>query len=697
MLYTLKEVFENKIFRIPAYQRGYSWEMKQIQQLWDDIQNIHYPHPNNSFHFTGILTLNKFDESSLERLENENHGYEINDFDVEINEKSYVPYQLVDGQQRLTTLLILISLLIDSIENDPGCPENLAIDVRNSKSDYLVLLEDGETKHLFGYETDVPSHQYLLNKIFDDETIECNEPETLYTNRLGDAKVFFSEKLVELDINQKEALFRKIESRLLFAILKLNETENRTIDVSMAFETLNFRGKELTNLELLKNRLLYLVNRTSFVADIKEKISIDIINTWLIIYKWLGLNRTNELKDDEFLKAFWLLRFSDATMVAKDFKEWEKDIFQRKFSLDLKPNKNEYISQRGLNGIHVWLQDLRKSIELWFIIKNPYYFDEVENQNNVVETQFILNDEIKDLLFKVHNFPNGLGGYTQNLILSILSKNLPTQNEIEDLDDDDDNEDDYVSHYHNIIIGLLKAIERHNFANFILNGNKTVFNREKIYRCINNYFRTGYGAVLNAGNIERKINLLYYIENDLVDNIRLSKIQFNFHKEANRFLDWPGLEYVLLNWEIYFAKQNGEMRADYKELKNKNLKKKLIYPDANNHNYRANFEQINRVNLNTRDRYSFSLGNIYLSRTNRRYFDFEELLNTIQNSDDSTYQEINIFENNKDNIEWTTDEIVERGKEIFLFIVQNWNLQGVGDIQSPGNYSNTRWLDLLID
>jgi len=180
MLYTLREIFQNKIFRIPAYQRGYSWDKKQLEQLWDDIKNINYPNPQNSFHFTGILTLNKFDESSLQRLSQENHTYNINEGMVSINNTDYEPYHLVDGQQRLTSLLILLSILIDEIIENENYDEELRERVQFSTSSYIIINnENGNTQHLFGYETDVPSHQFLLNQVFNDETIECTEPYTL--------------------------------------------------------------------------------------------------------------------------------------------------------------------------------------------------------------------------------------------------------------------------------------------------------------------------------------------------------------------------------------------------------------------------------------------------------------------------------------------------------------------------------------
>lgn len=50
----LNEVFTNRLFRIPDYQRGFSWEAKkQLKDFWDDLINI----PEGKTHYTGMLSI----------------------------------------------------------------------------------------------------------------------------------------------------------------------------------------------------------------------------------------------------------------------------------------------------------------------------------------------------------------------------------------------------------------------------------------------------------------------------------------------------------------------------------------------------------------------------------------------------------------------------------------------------------------
>ena len=83
-------------------------------------------------------------------------------------------------------------------------------------------------------------------------------------------------------------------------------------DVFVAFETMNNRGKRLTNLELLKNRLIYLTTLyDDDVFDEKDKSALrkKINDAWKEVYYQLGRNKSVPLSDDDFLRAHWIIYF----------------------------------------------------------------------------------------------------------------------------------------------------------------------------------------------------------------------------------------------------------------------------------------------------------------------------------------------------------------------------------------------------
>jgi uncharacterized protein with ParB-like and HNH nuclease domain len=92
-------------------------------------------------------------------------------------------------------------------------------------------------------------------------------------------------------------------------------------DVFVAFETMNNRGKKLSDLELLKNRLIYL---TTLYADKEldpaERASLRtrVNETWKEVYYQLGRNKNKPLSDDDFLRAHWTMYFKYSRKTGQD-------------------------------------------------------------------------------------------------------------------------------------------------------------------------------------------------------------------------------------------------------------------------------------------------------------------------------------------------------------------------------------------
>src|SRR3954452_11224808 len=93
-LLTLSKIFTERLFRIPDYQRGYAWTEKQLKDFWSDVCQLE----NDPNHYTGVLTLESVPRPNFSQWED--------DLWI-ISSKNYEPYFIVDGQQRLTTSIIL--------------------------------------------------------------------------------------------------------------------------------------------------------------------------------------------------------------------------------------------------------------------------------------------------------------------------------------------------------------------------------------------------------------------------------------------------------------------------------------------------------------------------------------------------------------------------------------------------------------
>lgn len=119
----------------------------------------------------------------------------------------------------------------------------------------------------FGYEVDNPSYNYFKIMILGDND-KTEIKETFYTLNLSNAKTFFSERLKNLSVEEVDEIYRKVTLHLKFNLYNINDDFN----VFVAFETMNNRGKRLSYLELLKNRLIYLSTLFKDSEDAKKTV-----------------------------------------------------------------------------------------------------------------------------------------------------------------------------------------------------------------------------------------------------------------------------------------------------------------------------------------------------------------------------------------------------------------------------------------
>ena len=147
-LQSLNEIFNQRFFRIPDFQRGYSWEEQQLQDFWEDIENL----KKGKLHYTGLLTV---EQLKLDKVKHKESWMD----DLWMFEADMKAYYLIDGQQRLTTAIILINEILQLIEPDGDLSFS-------PKSDWVKKYlyrsyKDKYKSFVFGYEKDNPSDEYF--------------------------------------------------------------------------------------------------------------------------------------------------------------------------------------------------------------------------------------------------------------------------------------------------------------------------------------------------------------------------------------------------------------------------------------------------------------------------------------------------------------------------------------------------------
>lgn len=346
---TLPTLFANKCFRIPIYQRGYAWGEPQLNDLWDDIMDIQMNGLTCRPHYTGAITLQQIDLNDLTPAEKK----------LSSNGMEY--YNVVDGQQRLTTIVILFNSLIKKITRDK----------KRLKNDYIVT-QSNVCRFIYG-DTNGNSYRYFMNKIIGATNILPHTP-TIYTTNLENACSFFDGKISAM----KSKELKELQQKLLTALVFDTKYIQNNLDVQAVFETMNNRGKSLTTLEKLKNRLLYMVSKFNPTQVNINQLSDDINNSWGIIYETLGKNYNCLLSEDEFLSAYLTLLREPADYSFSETMA-ETKVFQMfcnhatKYDFSMARGHNTSVKETIVDGNKIWtfVSGIANYVKHWYDVYFP--------------------------------------------------------------------------------------------------------------------------------------------------------------------------------------------------------------------------------------------------------------------------------------------------------------------------------------
>lgn len=676
---SLNELFKQKLFRIPDYQRGYSWEEKQYEDFWEDIVNLQ----DNRFHYAGVLSLKPVDKNSIKKSDNE--------FWL-VEDHSYTIYDIIDGQQRLTTSIIFLQSLVEVIrrfpentrknDNDIFITESLNISsiIKNFLFEIKPNNENYRT-YIFWYHSDNPSYQYMKHTILWEQnpwTIQ----ETFYTRNLKNAKTYFIGQIEEIYRRQwnkgLENLYKKISKNFLFNEYIIDDDFN----VYVAFETMNNRGKSLSHLELLKNRLIYLT--TLYWDDIldeaeKKHLRDSINDAWKEVYYQLWRNKDKKpLNDDDFLKAHWAMTFKYSRKSGDVYINYllneyftPKRVFQyTSMEVNLDENEevyedefwdyqiddvesNDFIERGQLlpQDIEEYVWSLKNSVVHWFDIHYPY-----KSQNSE------LTDNVRDIIDKL----NRVGiWYFRTLVMSVL-KNIHSEDER---------------------LTILSKIENYIFLSFRIGRALSNYGDSEFY----NAARELDTRLISINNIierlDEKQKFLFHESGEIKISYFYTYLEKNFSNGWLWYYWWNGLHYFLYEYEIEKMKSSGQPKIIDWQLFIKSKKDRLsiehIFPQTPNNEYWE--QQFSNVPKDRYYLYNGSLWNLLLlsssinsSLQNDSYLDKKKpKLNEKWESlrkwyADGSHSEIEVTQLYND---WWPEEIRHRWLKLLEFLEKRWGVR----------------------
>mgnify|MGYP000975740042 FL=1 len=257
-----------KTFNIPVYQRNYDWQEENCKKLFTDIENI-IKHNEEIEHFLGtvVYVLTKI-------------------------ERDYEEYVLIDGQQRITSISLLLKALHEKIISEDTKESIWEQYLINKKSPDNIRIR------LKPIESDSVSYKQLID----------NNDDSSNSNVCRNYKIF--KELLENSHYSAEQIYSALY-KIELVTIKL-EKDKKSENPQLIFESLNSTGLSLTQADLIRN---YLLMNSEY-----EKQTVLYKNFWLKI----EIELTNK-KISDFIRDFLTMKtgkIANKNKVYDDFKEY---------------------------------------------------------------------------------------------------------------------------------------------------------------------------------------------------------------------------------------------------------------------------------------------------------------------------------------------------------------------------------------
>ena len=366
-LNSISEILFGNSFLVPGYQRSYSWRVskegkeKEVDQFLSDLKDFIKDLKLSNYYFGHFI---------LKKQEN-------GKFDI------------VDGQQRLTTITIFLSAALERIKG---------FDLSNKIYGALVNL-----KFPFKLSTVVYDDQLFQDYVIEGRKEAKNSVKTLSQKRIVEAYDFFLKELQKVSDGAVHQLVAAVLNAYCSSVIVENEAEAMRIFI---FE--NNRGKKLTNLDNLKSKLLIRISDDTKLSEYKkDELLKEIIQRFENIYRSI-------LKFEDYLDEDNALKYS-------------LNIHLNKFSSSLDDLYKELQSEKGIETVRAFTGTLQYCSEILgkFFEEsktnvNLQYVIKLSNEDNVLYS-FILKSRLSGLSFEDEKFLNLLNALESLFVRSRIT------------------------------------------------------------------------------------------------------------------------------------------------------------------------------------------------------------------------------------------------------------------------------------
>ena len=283
----------NLRFVIPVYQRPYSWDEEQCEQLWDDI--LYVGSRPQDRHFTGSVVWVQDGTFSASGIQ---------------------PMLLIDGQQRITTLSLIIAALADYSRKNPEEALHFSYNEIMQRGYLVDTFRQGEDRHkLTLTRGDEKTLESIVENLVDPDFSIDEESAKLIENY-----EFFRKRIEAME--DPNVVWDGIQ-RLDVVSISLDANQDNP---QLIFESMNSTGKDLSSADLIRNFVL--------MGLPKEKQDALYLNHWRNIELTLGAD-SYETTFDEFLRNYLTVLYAPEPLVRRDiYHIFKRHVYDRGYDKD---------------------------------------------------------------------------------------------------------------------------------------------------------------------------------------------------------------------------------------------------------------------------------------------------------------------------------------------------------------------------
>jgi hypothetical protein len=495
---------------------------------------------------------------------------------------------------------------------------------------------------LFGYAKDNPSHEFFRTQILGVHSNKYSGTRTLYTNNLAFAKEYLKKQLKALETpGDHERIFKALTQRFRFNLHELSDE----IDVCVAFETMNNRGKPLSRLELLKNRLIYLSTLSDRPDAERSKVRANLNEVWRTVYEELGSDPLEALDDDEFLRAHWIVFFGYDKDEADPLTEF---LLNKHFTAERLKSK-----KLTLAGIQAYADSLQVSVRVWQQLHFP------ENQGA------LLDGDVTRALVRLKRLGFGV---LRPLLLAVLS----TEPEPDSL------------------LPVLHQAERFLLLVRSFTGTRSNVAEPDSNRLAHEIHTRSQGISSAASMLSERVSRHFSLE-----AFQAAINELFGSEEGKGFYGLPGLKFMLFEYEEFLQKKgkNSESKITWREFSRSKDSVEHVYPQSPKP---GEWPLFSNFTSERRRFLTHSLGNLVAvtvgknASLSRRSFSAKKKgTDTSPGFSQGSFSELRIAQND----DWTPSVILKRGLEMLRFLEDRWEV----DLGSDKELTTLLGLEFELD